>query len=223
MLFGESVMGKEGRHMVIQAAATLALYCSRCGKIHTHDIELFSLRSKKRVELCCSCGHKQAVISAVKRGQVLLTVFCELCRENHVLVIDFRHICAAELQKLYCMTNNLELGFVGDRRLIEQTIERHRSEVNRALPDRFTPDTENAEVMLDILNRLHDIAEKGGVTCCCGSTSIRATVLPCRIELRCQTCGAYETFSACNDVDLARVESVELIELSLPYHSRRTH
>lgn len=209
--------------MVIYTDATLALYCTRCGKIQTHLISPFTLNPSGRAKLNCQCGHKQGEICVSSHGQFLLTVFCELCQRNHVLCFSNRYTDTGIVQKLYCMKHNLELGFVGECRLIEQTIEWHKSAVNYPLPDPNSPDSDNPEVMLDLLNRVHDIAERGGVTCRCGRALIRAEVFSSYIELRCQTCGAYETFSARTESDLARVESAQLIELSLPCHSRKTH
>ena len=209
--------------MVICTVATLALYCSHCGKIHTHDVSRFSLKACNRAELQCNCGHILAKIYYSRGTYFLLTLYCELCRKDHVLFIDYRQSGSAKLRKLYCRENNLELGFSGSRQLIEQTLERHRSEVNRALPDLTSSDNENSQVLLDILNRVHDIAENGGVVCHCKRSSIRAEVLPACIELRCQNCGAFEVVSARNEADLARLESIEIIELSSSRHSRQTH
>lgn len=209
--------------MVISTVASLALYCSHCGKIHTHDVSRFSLKACGQVEISCTCGQMLAKASFAQKGQFFLTVYCELCRKNHVLSIKWLGTCLSELRKLYCMKNNLELGFVGDYKLVEQTLEQHRSAVNRALPDQYTSDAEDSQILLDVLNRIHDIAERGGITCRCGSTAIRAQVLPVCIELRCQACGSYETLSATSETDLSRLESMERIELSLPYHSRKSH
>jgi len=156
-------------------------------------------------------------------NKFFVTVYCELCRKNHVLSIEYRRTGSTELRKLYCGENNLELGFVGSRRLIEQTLERHRSAVNRALPDLSSPETENSQIMLDILNRVHDIAESGGVICRCGGEAIRAQVLHACIKLQCQNCGAHAIVSARNEADFERLESVQRIELSLSCHSSQTH
>lgn len=209
--------------MVINTSATLAFYCAHCGKIHTHTISRFSLDTCHPVELRCSCGHLQAKIFPARKGRLFLSIYCELCRKNHVLCVNYKHSDTAELRKLYCANNNLELGFVGNRQLIEQTLEQHRYAVNRALPDQSGTDNENSQVLLDVLNRVHDIAENGGVRCNCGTAAIRAEVLAACIELRCQACGARVTLAARNEMDLARLEEVKTIELSLSCHSRRTY
>ena len=209
--------------MVIHTDATLALYCSHCGKIHTHDISRFAIKANRQVELSCKCGHIEASIAVAGGAQFFLTIYCELCRKEHVLCIGYRRSDLAEIRKLYCPKNNLELGFVGRRPLIEQLLEQHRSAVNRVLPDQSNLENDNSQILLDILNRVHDIAETGGVTCNCGCAIIRAEVLPAGIEVRCQNCGANAAFSARNEADLMCFESVKLIKLSLPCHSRQTH
>lgn len=208
--------------MVIYTEATLALYCSHCGKIHTHDVSRFSLKACTQDELHCTCGHKLAKILFSRGNYFLLTLYCELCRKDHVMPISYRQ-AASKVNKLYCRNNNLELGFSGDRQVIDQTLERHRTEVNRVLPDVSSSDNENSQLLLDILNRIHDLAEGGGIVCHCGTSSIRAQVLPACIELRCQNCGSYEIVSARNEADLTRLEAADTIELSSSRHTSQTH
>lgn len=210
--------------MVICTAITLALYCSRCGKIQAHDISRFQLHSSKRRELSCSCGQKQAMISDACHQQFLLDIFCDLCGRNHVLCIQSRHFGDTELRKLYCAQNNLELGLIGNRRCIEETIENHKHAVVNSVPEQSSDEiVENPQIMLDVLNRVHDIAEKGGVTCRCGSPAIQADIMPHSIELYCLTCGAYQLIPAQGETDLAFMESVERIELPPSRHFRHHH
>lgn len=209
--------------MAISTGATLALYCSHCGNIQIHHLCRFSLNIRSHVELHCSCGHLQAKISPARKSQSLLSLYCDLCRKDHVLCIDFKRADADELCKLYCIEENLELGFFGNRHLVEQTLEQDKSATNRFLPDQPGADNENSQVLLAVLNRVHDIAEFGGVYCTCGSVSIKAKVLTSSIELRCQSCGAYVTLAARSEVDLARLDAAKTIELSLSCHSRQTY
>lgn len=209
--------------MVIDTTTTLALYCSHCGKIHLHTVCRFSLHADKQAELCCSCGHMQARVAPARKGQFFLTLYCQLCHKQHVLCVSYRQSGVSEPRKLYCAKNNLELGFAGDRELIERTLEQHRYAVNHALPDQSGndgADNENSQVLLEVLNKVHDIAENGGVHCSCGSSAIRARVLASCIELRCQACGASVTLDARNEMDLARLADIKTIHLSRSCHSR---
>ncbi len=209
--------------MVISTGAALALYCSHCGKIHIHELCRFSLNTGSHNELRCSCGHLQARISPARKSQSLLTLYCELCKKNHVLCIDFKHAAASELCKLYCAEDNLEMGFFGSRHIVEQTLEQDHYAVTRFLPDQSGTDPENSQVLLAVLNRVHDIAEIGGVHCACGCASIKARVLTSCIELRCQSCGAYVALAARSEKDLVRLDATKTIELSPSCHSRQTH
>ncbi|MDU4961219.1 MAG: hypothetical protein E6X17_11235 [Sporomusaceae bacterium] len=208
--------------MVLAATTTLALYCSHCGKIHLHTVCRFELHALKTAELCCSCGHVQARVAPARNGQFFLTLYCQLCRKQHVLCVSYRHNGAVEPRKLYCADNNLELGLAGERQLLEQTLDRHRYAVNHASQDPTGAESENSQVLLDVLNKVHDIAENGGVHCSCGSSAIRARVLTACIELRCLACGAAATLAARNETDLARLADMKTIDLSRSCHSR-TH
>ncbi len=226
--------------MIIVAVATLALYCPRCGKIQTHDISRFDQNKAGSRALLCSCGQVQATISGARHRQYLLNIPCIVCQTNHIICLDSRSFfpvgtddtaLSNKVEKIYCPEENIELGFVGDRPVIQQTIAEHKQEFDRLVQeDEFEYDdcgydeyVENPQVMFEILNKVHDIAEKGGVFCRCGSLSIEAEVLPECIELKCRQCGSRQIIPAQSDQDLTQAELLETIELVPVRWSRSKH
>lgn len=226
--------------MIIGAVATLALYCPRCGKIQIHDISRFDLNKAGRRALLCSCGQVQATIAGTCHRQYLLNIPCVVCQTNHIICLDNRSFFPVDIndagqynkvKKIYCPQENIELGFIGERPVIQQTIAEHKQEFDRLMrEDEFEYDdcgydeyVENPQIMFEILNKVHDIAEKGGVFCRCGSISIEADILPKCIELRCRQCGGQQIIPAESEQDLAQVELLETIELVPVRRSRSKH
>jgi hypothetical protein len=213
--------------MVINTVSTLALYCSRCGKIHMHNISRFNLKSIGNRNLVCSCGQIQATVTSIGERQCLLDIPCVLCQTNHVICLDSKRLWHAELDKIYCVQENFELGFVGAREVIEETVTKYKVEFERLASDmdidEYDDYIENPQVMLEALNKVHDMAAKGGVHCRCGSSAIGTEVLPDGIELECAQCGGQLVIQAQNEQDLTYIERLEDIEIISPRRSRHKH
>ncbi len=202
--------------MVIGTVATVALYCQRCGKLQQHDISRFGLKDSAHRDLLCSCGQIQATLTRCRR-QYLLNIPCIVCQTNHIICLDGRKLWHIDLEKLYCVQENLELGFVGKHKVIEDTIATHKREFDKLVHEFDSDDCdeyiENPPVMLEILNRVHDIAENGGVLCHCGSTAVEVAVLPDGIELTCAKCGGHKVIPAQSEQDLSYIMALQIIEI----------
>lgn len=219
--------------MVISAVITFALYCPRCGKLHMHDVSRFKLKMAESHVLRCGCGQVQATITSACHHQYILNIPCVSCNTNHVVCLDGRRFLGTSidsknnLSKIYCPVENLELGFAGRRGSIEFFINEHRQEVERLAREmdkneysEYDESIENPQVMLEVLNRVHDIAESGNVHCLCGSKAIEAMIMPECIELYCQCCGAQAAIPAASEHDLELIELLECIEL-MPCYTKR--
>jgi hypothetical protein len=211
--------------MVISAASTLALFCSRCGKIHMHDFSRFTFKNRIGQPLTCTCGQVQATIISMNSHQLLLDIPCVICQTNHVICIESKRFWQNNMDKIYCVQGNFELGFVGDKQKIADIVTRNKREFENLIYDMDDCGeyVENPQVMIEILNRIHDIAELGKVYCRCGSKAIEVELLPDGILLECSRCGGHVEIKAYDEKDLASMESVEKIEIIPPRRIRRKH
>lgn len=212
--------------MVIGTVATLALYCPRCGKIQKHDISRFAMKDSIRRDLMCSCGQIQGTLTAC-RHQYLLNIPCLVCQANHVICLDSKTFWRTPIDKIYCAQENLELGFIGQRQNIEDTIDNHKREFDSLVHEMDNEDygehIENPPIMLEILNRVYDIAEKGDIFCRCGSTAVEIQLLPDGIELDCVNCGGRKIIPAQSEQDLSYVDALEAIEIVPERRSGQKH
>lgn len=203
--------------MVINAVSTLALYCSRCGKIELHHVSRFAINNSA-CQLTCSCGQLQGTISGAGRRQYLLDIPCLVCETNHLIFLDSNLFRQPKVSKIYCDQANLELGFVGSLEAIAATIAKHKQEVASLaseLDGQSDGQTiENSQILLEILNKIHDIAEQGGVYCSCGNTDVDVDVLVDAVELSCSQCEGRLVISAKDEQDLARISAMGVIELA---------
>lgn len=204
--------------MVISAVSTLALYCPRCGKIELHNVSRFAINNAA-CQLVCSCGQVQGAISSAGRRQYLLDIPCVVCETNHRIFLDSNLFRQPKASKIYCDQENLELGFVGNPEAVAATIAKHKQEVASLASEMAGqadgPGIENSQILLEVLNKIHDIAELGGVYCSCGNMAhLDVDVLVDAVELSCPQCEAHLLIPARDEQDLARVSAMSVIEIA---------
>lgn len=206
--------------MVIRAVTVLALHCARCGKIHFHEMSRFKLAQQTGRELICACGALQGTLVSSGPRQCLISIPCVVCQKEHLVCLDGRQMWRSGTEKLYCKESNVELGFIGERETIAAMVADYKREFEQMVSD-YDDYVENPEVMYEVLNYIHDIAEKGHILCDCGGSAIGAELLPDCIQLYCEKCGGQVVVPASTERDLAYVRSLEHIDLLTPRRSRR--
>lgn len=210
--------------MVINTVSTLALYCSRCGKIELHEISHFTLQRSNGRSFICSCGQIQATVNSATCYQYLFSIPCVICETTHLVKLDRQLLGQAGINKLYCPQENIELGFVGERKVVEQTITADLKEIDKLITDIENDDfVQNPQVMFEIINKVHDIAEKGGLYCHCGRSAIEAAILPDCVELTCAHCGGRTIIPAQTEQDRFRINGFEAIVIPRGRKQRRKH
>lgn len=213
--------------MVIGSQATLALYCQKCGNLMMHDLSRFALKTALPKQLFCSCGHCQATIVSAGSRQCLLSIPCVVCETDHLVTFDSQRFWRKNVDKVYCTEENLEMGFVGCRQAIRTMIDEHKREIDDLFSENACQDNEetivNSQVMLEIINLVHDIAERGGIFCHCGGTTIEADILADRVEVICGHCGGRQVIPALKDSDVVKLKMNDTIEIVPLRQFRRKH
>ena len=190
--------------MLIETVCAAAFYCQRCGKIHVHDIPYFSGR-KRLVLRCDSCAHEQAVLVRCSGRRVELTIDCVVCGTANTSVYSLKHLRHVQLERVFCCKDHFELGYIGRRRRIEELLAFNQAEFAALHPNDGQNFIEKQQILLEAVNRVHEIAERGDIVCPCGSQDIAADIRGNSIVLECCHCGAYSVLRAENASDLARI------------------
>lgn len=199
-------------YVLVHAHWSVALYCQRCGKIHIHDISYFEKHHHK-LALRCSCNHQQAILIRTASRQFKLEIPCVVCNSVHVEKFSAKQLLKMKVEKIYCGKDHFELGYIGKRKNIEEILVFNQHEFEALNPENNEEQMEKQQILLDVLNKLHDIAEQGGINCPCGSKAIHADILGNSVILECCHCGGYYILPAKNTVDLDKLNTLEYIEL----------
>lgn len=198
--------------MIVKATWAMALYCQRCGKLHIHDISYFEPLAHT-VCLRCSCGYQQAVLARTVPGCFALSIPCVVCDSVHYETFASKKLVRIRAEKIYCAKDHFELGYVGKRERIEEILAFNKHEFASLGWENSEEQMEKQQVLLDVLNRLHDIAELGGIDCPCGKAAISADIVGSSVILECSHCGSYYIVPAKAECDLKKLIAVDEIEL----------
>nr|WP_320146467.1 hypothetical protein [uncultured Anaeromusa sp.] len=198
--------------MVARTLTSLALFCQRCGKLELHDLSRFSLNHERR-QLYCHCGQWQGEIVAASHSQPLLRLPCLLCQQEHLLCFTPSQFWQVEMHRLYCPNHTLELGLIGRPDLLREQQLRHRQAWELLQREDDAEAIEDPQVLLEVLNMVHDLAAQGEISCACQQPQLEAEVLDRGVLLSCRSCGAKHLVPACNERDLTKAAQLREIEL----------
>ncbi|MBO4853308.1 MAG: hypothetical protein J5477_06730 [Schwartzia sp.] len=190
--------------MIIRNVCALALYCQHCGSIHIHDVPFFAFEPSSTI-VCESCGHEKARLLRLPRGRIAVDVACVVCGTENRFVYALRRLRRLGLEKIYCATDRFELGYIGRRKRIEELMRFNQSEFEALHPYDGKNYIEKQRILLEALNRIHDMARIGDIVCSCGSEELTADVHGSFILLECEHCGSFSVIRAENAGDLERL------------------
>ncbi len=202
--------------LTVHTITTLALRCPECGKLSFHEISRFAFSRAGKIKAYCPCGRHVVTVGRKQCGQLWLQIPCLLCETTHFLFYSSREFWSPLLHNLYCTETGLEIGFFGSEREVKDTactseIENHSTFwENGEEEDYFT----DPDIMYQVLNHLHDVAEKGRLSCPCGNRNLKVDIYPNRLELRCPACSRSMVILAEKEEDLAAMKEMKTIEMT---------
>ncbi|MFW5999656.1 MAG: hypothetical protein ACOCQC_03230 [Halanaerobiaceae bacterium] len=199
--------------MVLEFSTAFALRCPDCGHMDAEQINIFQLSGDSKYTVRCNCGSEKGVISRCESGSISLVYYCLVCSSEHALVITPRRFWSGDrLFSLNCLETDLNLGYYGSYTRLNEKMARQKRDLNSLASELGFDDFADPEVMLNILDRLHDIAEKSGLYCQCGSPDINIELFSDRINLVCGKCNNSYEVSASKPEDVNKLKmSDELI------------
>jgi len=202
--------------MIIETGALLAMRCPECGKLDYHKLSRFEFGLRKKVEIACKCGFIKLVVNTKDRKDYMLQVPCVVCESKHMRSISSRRFWSDEVNYLFCQETGLELGYLGPEEEVRELAEAQEESIE-SLANEFEGEDRyfnNSEIMYEVLNRLHDIAEQGALFCQCGNLDVEVDIFPDRLELHCKECDSINIIYAETEDDLRVIKDVDTIELT---------
>jgi len=203
--------------MIIEKITSLALRCSDCGKLETHQLNIFQLSGEKKLDLGCECGHNKVEVQRVSQ-EIIIKPYCLACGRYHQLVLPEEQLWnSGDVQALVCPRTRLNLGYYGPFAQLQQEIDQQQRELELLTDGLGFDDFADPKVMLTALDILHDFAAQGELNCECGSHEVNIELLSEQIVLTCKLCAGVLSIPASSPNDINRLENFD--SLLLQYRS----
>lgn len=186
-----------------EEARSIGYICPVCGQSVIARRTPFQLCAGDSV-LPCPCG-KSELRFAQLGDRCEVAVPCLLCARDHTAVCSNNALVGRKLLALSCPRSGLGCCYIGEEGPVFQAMEKLERAVDKLRTDdaaerrgSFLNDT----VMAEVLEELRDIAQRGGVSCGCGSRDYGVKVGYAAVDLVCAACGAALRLPAAAPEDL---------------------
>ena len=174
--------------MVEQAKRTLAYLCPACRQSVVVERTVFQLAASAN-ELPCPCG-KSALRVELMGDRVRLTVPCLFCGREHSVTCSAHAFLHERVLAFSCAASGLDCCYVGEEGAVFAALKRleeaaDKLEARGGEKGAFLDEL----VMHEVLSELKEIAQRGGISCTCGSRDWKLQVNYSSIDLFCADCG----------------------------------
>ena len=196
---------------------TIAFRCPNCGKMSFRNTSLFEFSGRKSLRISCSaCKYEAMVIRTKDYRNFMLTIHCVICNIPHTYYFSLREIVIKDDPLiLCCLEYDLELCFIGQKDSVERRVDSYEQDLEAIIDELGYDDYfVNSEIMMECLDRLHDLAEMNGISCDCGEEDFGVTLLSDRMELRCHHCKNIHIIPAMTRRDVEDLSSTLIIHLN---------
>jgi len=180
---------------------TIAYICPHCRQSVIVEKSLFALAAAP-ARIPCPCG-KSAVEVELLADKARLTVPCLFCGRDHHVRCSARAFVGEKTLAFSCAASGLDCCYVGREEEVYAATARLERAVDKLEQEAGERGTFLDElVMHEVLSELKDIAERGGISCTCGSKKCRIRVNYSSVDLECAQCGAQLRLNAATADDI---------------------
>ncbi|AFM02413.1 MULTISPECIES: hypothetical protein [Desulfitobacterium] len=200
--------------MILTTHTSVAMQCPKCGELEFHALSLFAFSGKGRESLYCRCGESLMSVASRDHKNFNVSFNCAFCGKVHYLRLKRRAFWGKNAIPLLCPEVEASTGFVGPKQKVAQACqEREKSIAELASELGYEDEFENPEVMLKLLDHLHNLARDGALGCKCGNHNLTFELLPDRIELYCEICDAVGVIYGENTENIRIFEGMTSVNL----------
>lgn len=191
--------------MLINTDITIAYKCFSCGTFNFKNVNLFKLFPREKITFGCSCKNSKMEIIRTGKSDYRLTVPCIGCGTEHSQNISREMLLNNNILTYTCPLTSIKYCFIGKDKAVREFIDNFEKELDGMIDGLgFDSYFENTRVMLDTLNRIHDIAERGRLCCECGCEDIIVSMHRKGIILKCSQCTGGKFIPAATNNDLKK-------------------
>ncbi len=185
--------------MAESSVRTIAYLCPACGQSVIAQRSVFQLAAAAN-ELPCPCG-KSSLRVELMGDRVKLTVPCLFCGESHMVLCPSQPFLHQRALAFSCSRSGLDCCYVGEEDAVFSAMRRLEEAAGKVTEEDRGAFLDEV-VMQEVLGELKEIAQRGGISCQCGSGRWKMSIHYSSIDLTCADCGATARIPAATASDL---------------------
>lgn len=200
--------------MLLDSSIYIGVFCNKCSKYEILEASLFMLKKDEELKINILCSDEYITIKTYDFRTFYFSVFCCSCNTRHTYRYSLSEVLSNNLVEFKCELTKLDILYVGNQRNIEDTINKANKRINDIIHKcGFDEHIKNPYIMMKILDKIHDIAEKRNLSCDCGGEVIGVNLFSDRVELKCLKCGSLNAIYAETNEDYLNILKRSIIVL----------
>lgn len=182
----------------------IAYICPHCRQSVIVERDLFSLAAST-AHIKCPCGKSELTVEFMPT-RVEMTVPCLCCGHDHRVSCPTHAFVREKALAFSCAASGLDCCYVGEEGPVYAATARLEQAADKVVPvsdgdHQHSPFLDEI-VMEEVLSEIKDIAQRGGVSCACGSQQWTFQVNYSSVDLICAQCGAQMRIPAATADDI---------------------
>ena len=175
--------------MVEDTKRYLAYICPHCRQSVIVERDLFSLAASK-AHIKCPCGKSELTVEFLPT-RVELSVPCLFCGRDHIVSCSSQAFVREKALAFSCTASGLDCCYVGEEGPVYAATARLEQAVDKLEEESADHGAFLDEIVMhEVLSEVKDIAQRGGISCACGSKKWAFQLNYSSIDLVCGACGA---------------------------------
>jgi DNA-directed RNA polymerase subunit RPC12/RpoP len=174
--------------MVQETKRYLSYICPHCRQSVIVERDLFTLAATTN-HIKCPCGKSELTVDFLP-NRVQLTVPCLFCGREHAVSCSSHAFVREKALAFSCAASGLDCCYVGEEGPVYAATARLEQAVDKLEDSSEHGTFLNEIVMHEVLSEIKDIAQRGGISCACGSQNWTFQVNYSSVDLICADCGA---------------------------------
>lgn len=175
--------------MLHEAKRYLSYICPSCRQSVIVARDVFSLAAAP-AQIKCPCGKSELRVDFMG-PHVSVQVPCLFCGREHTVRCDSNAFLRQKALAFACVTSGLDCCYVGEEGPVYAATARLEQALDKLEQQREDKGTFLDEIVMhEVLSELKEIAQRGGISCACGSTKWGMKVNYSSVDLSCAKCGA---------------------------------
>jgi hypothetical protein len=145
------------------------------------------------------------------------------CGEDHSFVVNRKELLRENTITFHCPQTGIPQLFIGRDKDVREKVDALEKDLDDLISF-FGYDSYfcNTQVMIDTINKIHDIAQQEDLICECGSTDIEVFLLSDKIFLKCRECTGSKIIKAVSNEDLKNILKKNQLVLSTGRNNKKS-